>query len=35
MLASNYGMRRTAQSVGFKLIDEPGETTTRAELRLT
>jgi len=34
MLASNYGMRRTAQSVGFKLIDEPGETTTRAELHL-
>jgi acetyltransferase len=35
MLASNYGMRRTAQSVGFTLVDEPGETTTRAELRLT
>lgn len=34
MLASNYGMRRTAQSVGFRLIDEPGETTTRAEFRL-
>jgi hypothetical protein len=35
MLASSYGMRRTAQSVGVKLIDQPGETTTRAELRLT
>jgi acetyltransferase len=34
LLASNYGMRRTAQSVGFRLIDKPTETTTRAELRL-
>jgi acetyltransferase len=33
MLASNIGMRRTAQAVGFRLIDDPGETT-RAELRL-
>jgi acetyltransferase len=34
MLPSNAGMRRTAQSVGFTLIDVPGEDTTRAELRL-
>jgi acetyltransferase len=34
MLASNMSMRHTAQSVGFTLIDEPGEPTTRAELRL-
>jgi acetyltransferase len=34
MLASNMSMRHTAQSVGFSLLDEPGETTTRAELRL-
>jgi acetyltransferase len=35
MLASNHGMRRTAQSVGFTLIDNPGDPTTRAEMRLT
>jgi acetyltransferase len=34
MLTSNIGMRRTARSVGFTLIDELGESTTRAELRL-
>jgi acetyltransferase len=33
MLAGNAGMRRTAQTVGFTLIDEPGEPT-RAELVL-
>jgi acetyltransferase len=35
MLASNNGMRRTAQAVGFTLHDRPGDATTRAELRLT
>jgi acetyltransferase len=35
MLSSNGAMLRTAQSVGFRLIDELGESTTRAELRLT
>jgi len=35
MLASNNGMRRTAQAVGFTLKDRPGDTTTRAELRLS
>jgi len=34
MLASNNGMRRTAQAVGFTLNDRPGDPTTRAELRL-
>jgi acetyltransferase len=34
MLASNNGMRRTAQAVGFTLHDEPRQSTTRAELRL-
>jgi acetyltransferase len=34
MLSGNQGMRRTAQSVGFQLIDEPGEPTLRAELQL-
>jgi acetyltransferase len=34
MLASNMGMRRTAQAVGFQFIDRLGEPTTRAELRL-
>jgi acetyltransferase len=34
MLSSNVGMRRTAQSVGFRVIDELGDPTTRAELRL-
>ena len=34
MLVSNNGMRQTARSVGFTLHDEPGQSTTRAELRL-
>jgi len=34
MLASNNGMRQTARSVGFTLHDEPGQTTTRAELHI-
>jgi acetyltransferase len=35
MLASNTAMRRTAESIGFRVIDELGEPTARAELRLT
>ena len=35
LLASNMAMRRTAQSVGFKIIDEMGSPTARAELDLT
>jgi acetyltransferase len=34
LLGSNVAMRRTAESVGFTLIDELGESTVRAELRL-
>ena len=35
MLADNDGMRRTAMSAGFEVIDEPGAQTARAELHLT
>jgi acetyltransferase len=34
MLASNVGMRRTAESVGFTIVEEPGAPTVRAELAL-
>jgi RimJ/RimL family protein N-acetyltransferase len=34
LLASNVAMRRTAESLGFRLIDQMGEPTARAELRL-
>ena len=34
MLPSNTAMRRSAQSVGFDITDEPGAPTVRAELRL-
>ncbi|CAN5765224.1 hypothetical protein BH24CHL6_BH24CHL6_16750 [soil metagenome] len=35
MLPSNTGMRRAARAAGFELIDEPGEATVRAEMRLS
>jgi acetyltransferase len=35
MQAANVGMRRTAESVGFTIVEEPGAPTVRAELRLT
>jgi acetyltransferase len=34
MLPSNMGMRRTAESAGFSIVDEPGDPTVRAELYL-
>jgi acetyltransferase len=34
LLAGNTGMRRTAQDVGFSIIEEFGDPTVRAELRL-
>jgi acetyltransferase len=34
MLASNVGMRLTAESVGFTIIEQPGAPTVSAELRL-
>jgi acetyltransferase len=35
LLAGNLGMRRTAESVGFRILDGPlGDPTVRAELRL-
>jgi acetyltransferase len=34
MLASNVGMRRTAESVGFAIVEEPGAPTVSAELEL-
>jgi acetyltransferase len=34
MLPGNVGMMRTAQSVGFGIVAEPGAETVRAELRL-
>jgi len=34
MLAGNIGMRRTAESVGFTIVEEPGAPTVRAELDL-
>jgi acetyltransferase len=34
MLAGNRAMRRTAESVGFAIVSEPGSPTVRAELAL-
>jgi acetyltransferase len=34
MLASNVGMRRTAESVGFTIVEQPGAPTVSAELQL-
>jgi acetyltransferase len=34
MLAGNTGMRRTAEAVGFTIVEEFGDPTVRAELRL-
>ena len=34
MLAGNAGMRHTASAVGFRIVDEPGSPTVRAEMHL-